>query len=388
MARKRANGEGSILKRKDGRYMARVTVNGQRLAFYSRSREEAAAWLAEQLAAKNRGLLVAPGKMTFGQWLETWLQEYSQPRVRPTTWEDYRIIVEKHLKPSLGEILLKDLRPEHLQKLYNEKLASGLSPRRVRLIHIVAHSALKQAVKSRLLAVNPAEATSLPQNSKKEIRVLTPEEQERLMAVLGQDDLGTAILLDLWAGLRRGELLGLKWEDVDFKAGTLHIRRSLVRAPSPKQEGRKTQLCFLQPKTEKSKRVIPIPPTVLSALKAHKRRQAERRLQAGELWEDNDLVFCGPTGRPLDPSYFTYCFHELLKKAGIPRINFHALRHTFATRLLELGESPKLLQEMLGHSQISTTFDVYAHVLPELKQAAAQKMEELLQKMKKRPNQS
>lgn len=374
MARKRANGEGSILKRKDGRFMARVTVNGERLTFYSRSRQEAAAWLAEQLAAKNHGLLVAPSKVTFGQWLDTWLQEYARPRVRPTTWEDYRIIVEKHLKPALGEILLKDLRPEHLQKVHNEKAASGLSPRRVRLIHVVTHSALKQAVKSRLLAVNPAEATSLPRQPKREIHVLSLEDEKKLLAALEGERLGVFFLVALATGLRRGELLGLKWEDVDLKNGVIKVRRSLTRVKTA--EG-KTELVFQEPKTESSRRMVPLPSPVVSALKAHRRKQAEEKLLLGQDYQDNGFVFCHEDGRPLDPAWVTRNFHRLLKKAGVNDTNFHALRHTYATRLLELNEHPKVVQELLGHSSIEMTLDTYSHVMPEIKQAAVQKLDAL-----------
>ncbi|HHV58261.1 MAG TPA: site-specific integrase [Firmicutes bacterium] len=361
--------------------MARVTVDGKRLTFYAKKREDAAAWLNQTLADKQRGLLVAPTKETFGHWLDVWLTEYAKPHIRPTTYADYESLIRVHLKPALENILLKDLRPEHLQKLYNDKTATGLSPRRVRLIHTVAHAALKQAVRNQLVARNVAEATTLPRQPKREIHVLSQEEQEKFLAVLDQDRLGVAFLVDLWTGLRRGELLGLKWQDIDLKKGVLRVKRSLVRVPIKKGE---TELRFQEPKTESGRRSIPLPPSIVSALKAHRKEQAKEKLIMGQEYQDNALVFCRSDGRPLDPSYFTYRFHQLLKKAGVNDTNFHALRHTFATRMLELGESAKVAQEILGHSNISMTLDTYSHVLPELKDAAAQKLEELYLSMQEK----
>jgi integrase len=381
--RARANGEGTITQRRDGRWMAQMTYlnkagQRKRLTFYAATRKEAAARLAEAIAEREKGQLPEPDRTTFGQWLDTWLTEYAKPHIRATTYADYESIIRVHVKPELGDIQLRRLRPEHLQRLYNQKTAVGLSPRRVRLIHVVIHAALKQALKNQLIPRNPAEATTLPRQPKREIRVLTPEEEQRFLAALEKERLGALFLLALWTGLRRGELLGLKWQDVDIKAGVLNVRRSLVRVQLEKGE---TELRFQEPKTAAGRRTVPLPPGIVAALKVHKARQAQERLQAGPCWQNGGLVFCHKDGRPIDPSWVTKNFHRLLKAAKVKDTNFHALRHTFATRLLELGENPKVTQKMLGHSSIEMTLDTYSHVLPSLERQAAEKLEGLLASM-------
>ncbi|GEA15567.1 site-specific integrase [Moorella sp. E308F] len=392
MARKRGNNEGTISKRKDGRWCAAITVGRteegkqKRIFFYGKTRQEVADKLAKALNDIKQGTFVEPDKLTVGEWLDTWLNEYVKPHVRPTTWGGYEYIVRQHLKPALGKIRLKDLRPDHLQKLYNEKLAGGrvdgqgqLSNRTVRLMHVVIHAALKQAMKNQLVIRNVADATKPPSLKKKEIRVLSPEEQARFISILKDDRLGAAFLLDLATGLRRGELLGLRWRDVNLEEGTITINQSLVEVRTGNAEGKKTMLMFQEPKTKQSKRTIPIPKSILTELKAHKIRQDHEKSQAGPKYQDNDLVFATAEGKPINPRNFNRSFYRLVKKAGLPPINPHALRHTFATRLLEADEHPKVVQDLLGHSQISLTLDTYSHASMDLKRRAAEKLDKILE---------
>jgi len=246
----------------------------------------------------------------------------------------------------------------------------GLSSRTVRYTHAVIYSALKQALKEQLIARNVAEAVVLPAQQKKEIRPLTTEEVHRLLSAAKDDRLYPAFLLELGSGLRRGELLGLRWQDVDLKAGVITVRQSLIRT--------RAGLVFQEPKTERSKRNLPLPPAVVRELKAHRARQAEEKLLLGPDYEDRGLVFCLENGKPLDPRNFTRHFELLLKKAGLPHVRFHDLRHTHATQLLGLGVHAKIVQERLGHTTISTTLDTYSHAVPGLQEEAARKLDALL----------
>ncbi|MGB9886774.1 MAG: tyrosine-type recombinase/integrase [Moorellales bacterium] len=359
----------------------------QRLIKYFRGKKEEAEAYKEQLLAELRQqTYVRPSRVTVGEWLETWLNEYKKPpKTRPTTWQNYEYLIRVHIKPAIGHLQLQDLQPHHLQRLYNRLHsagradgAGGLSARTVQMVHTVMHGALRQAAKNGLVARNVAEATSLPKRQKKEPRILTPEEQARFFEVIQQDRLGAAFLLDLGTGMRRGELLGLKWEDVNLKEGVIRVRRELVEAKDP--ETGKRALIFQEPKSEKGRRSIPLPEWAVAALKAHRKRQLEEKLALGEAYQDHGLVFCTEKGTPIRPRNLNRTFTRLKKRAGVDGVTPHGLRHTYATRLLELGEHPKVVQELLGHSQISLTLDTYSHVLPELKRQAAAKLNDLFPK--------
>jgi len=259
---------------------------------------------------------------------------------------------------------LQDLRTEHLQKLYNDKIKAGYSAQTVHHIHKVIHSALDKAVETRKIAHNVSDAVTLPQIKRREIQTLTQEEQEKFLAVLGEHRLGPAFLTLLGTGMRRGELLALQWQDVDLKKGLIHIRRGVTYT--------KGQFVFQEPKTEKSRRIVPLPEVVLEALLQH-----QYKMIAEGNFGPNKPVFCTQNGNYIIPRNFNRTFYSLCKKAGINK-NLHALRHTFATRLLEQGENLKVVQEILGHAKISTTADIYSHVTQEIKKRAAMKIDEIL----------
>lgn len=381
MPRKRTNGEGTVYQRKDGTWCGQLVITWEgdkpkRVTYYGKTKKEVLDKLTRAMAELQQGTFVEPTRLTFGEWLQVWLEEYKKPAVRPSTWASYEQTIRNHLEPALGHVPLQQLRPELLQRLYNQKLAEGLSNRTVHLIHTVAHAALKQAVKNGLVGRNVAEATSPPGVGKGEIRVLSLEEQHRFLEVAKENRLYPAFLLALASGLRLGELLGLRWQDVDWQRGGISINQALQRVRGRK--GQKTYLAFLPPKTKAGRRFIPLPEEALKALKRWKATQAEEKLAAGPLWEEHGLVFTTEHGRPIDPRNFTRKFYNLVKKAGTEHFNFHALRHTFATRLLELGEHPKVVQELLGDSQITVVLDTYSHVLPHIKEQAAARLNEIL----------
>lgn len=370
MPRRRGNGEGTIYQRKNGTWAGLLTIgrdeNGKlkRLSFSGRTRKEVAEKLAKAKAELQQGTFVEPNKLTLGDWLDVWLKEYKKPTLRPEVFDTYEMIIRVHLKPALGSVLVQALRPEMVQRLYNEKAASGLSPATVRKIHQVLHGALKQAVRNQLVTRNVSEATTLPKAGQtREVRALTLEEQEKFLKALEGNRLEVAFKVLLGTGLRRGELLGLTWRDVNLTNGTITVRQSLIRA--------KGKLVIQDPKTKTSKRTIPLPDDLVAELKAHRARQAQEKLFAGPAYEDNNLVFANELGQPLDPRSFNRWFYELRDKAGLPKdVNLHALRHTYATRLLERGVSLKVIQQLLGHSKFDVTADIYSHVAPELQREA------------------
>lgn len=386
MAKKRGNGEGSITKRKDGRWMGAATVGfdvdkgkPQRKYYYGKTRAEVMEKMNEALAKTKNGTYTEPSKILMAEWLDTWLNEYMEPSLRPTTWESYKTQIEKHIKPALGHIRLSQLQTSHLQKLYNDKIKGGradgkpggLSPRSVKYIHTVIHSALNQAKLEYMITINPADAVKLPKQNKKEMATLETEGIKTLLREAMNSKHYITYLLALATGLRRGELLGLRWKDTDLARGTVTVNQGLVRV---KGKG----LIFQEPKTGLSNRTINIPQNVANELKAHKKRQAEEKLFMGSAYKDNGLVFAREDGEPIDPRGLTRHFERLLNRAGLPKICFHDLRHTFATMSLQEGVAVRTIQETLGHHDAGFTMSAYAHVTDKMKQEATDKIGNLL----------
>jgi integrase len=272
------------------------------------------------------------------------------------------------MKPDLGHRKLKNLAPDHVQYFYQAKLDAGLAPGTVRLMHGILHKALEQAVKWGLVPRNVCKATTPPRPNPEEIRPLDAEQAKRILEASCGNRLEALYVLAVTAGLRIGELLGLKWEDLD--AETLRVRRTRSQA--------KSGPIFTLPKNGKG-RSIRLTRRGVEVLKAHKAAQNAERLKIGDLWEDNGLVFCTTAGKPLDfRNVATASFKPLLKKAGLPNIRFHDLRHTCATLLLSRGHHPKLVQELLGHASVAMTLDRYSHVLPGMGDQTAAAMEDAL----------
>lgn len=388
MAKKRGHGEGTIYRRKDGRWIAQITVDydpktgkTRRVTLYGKTRQQVQAKLDELRRQLQEGLFVEPNKITLGQWLDRWMRVYQKPKVAPTTYEMRQRLIQRHILPALGDVPLVKLRPSDLQELYTAKLDAGLSSQTVRHIHNILNPALKQAMREGLIARNVAQAVSPPKLVRtQEMRPLTREEVRQFLTAIRGDRLFAAFFLEMATGLRRGELLGLKWEDLDLTKGTLQVRRSLVRI---RQDDGRSKLVFREPKTAKSRRLIPLPEEAVKVLKEHRRRQAEERLRLGSLYQDHGLVFCTEDGRPIGPRNFIRRCTALLRKAGVEHTRFHNLRHTFATLLLEMDEHPKVVQEILGHSRITQTLDTYSHILPGLKERAAAKMNDILKTIPK-----
>lgn len=375
----RGQNEGNIRQRKDGKWEARYTIEGRQKSVYGKTRPEVSAKLNKILNDINVGTYIEPSKITIESWMDTWFETYKKPNVKPKTLEGYHGIIKNHIKPNIGKCTLKDLRPEQVQRMYNE-IASKLSPRMAELTHITLRAALEQAVINDLIIKNVADKTKLPAREYKERRVLTLEEQKKFMEALKGNRIEAAFILDLFTGLRVGELAALKWKNIDLENKSLTVTHTLYRVTNLEKEAKtKTRLEFGPTKSLKGKREIPLLDEVVAILKTHKARQSAERLLAGELYhqekeEGNRLVFSSYFGTPLEPRKITDEFYKVVEKAGIPKANMHSLRHTFATRGLENGIELKVMQELLGHSTIALTGDIYSHVLPNKKREAMGKL--------------
>jgi integrase len=366
--------------------------------------------LALLIADLEREAYVDIDKITVASWMDQWLEEYKKPALRPRTYELYEYYSDHFIKPDVGQVPLQKLRPEQLQKLYNSHLDK--SSRVVHQIHQLLNGALKQAVKNRLINHNPADATTRPPLKYKEARFMTKEEQDKLLAALADHPRGAAFATMLGTGLRRGELLGLHWEDIDsaidayiqqteaekelwqleqkakktkkkdeilarMKAlhgqimklkeeRTIFVKRGIV---STKERG----VIAEEPKTKKSRRTVPLPKMVAEFLLWHR-----DKARSDGTYRKDGPVFPSKKGTYIWPRNFSRSFEELRAKLDLKDITPHGLRHTFASRLLELREDMKVIQELLGHSKMSTTADIYAHVVEKMKRQAVSKLDDVM----------
>jgi integrase len=340
------------------------------------TRRDADRELARILRELDTGTYTEPSKMTVGGYLERWLGTYAAPNVAPKTLERYAEIIHAHLIPAFGHVSLQGLQPLHIQEYYSEALRSGrrdgkggLSARTVLHHHRVLRESLRQAVKWQLAVRNVADAVEPPRPTRKEMHVLSNEQTARLIHETTSTRFRIPVLLAVTTGMRRGEILALRWQDVDFANQTLAVRQSL--------EQTKSGLDFKQPKTSKSRRTISMPTLLSAALRRHRADQAKIRLLLGPSFNERGLVCTKADGKPIVPSELTRAFSRLVKTVCAPNksIRFHDLRHGHATQLLREGVHPKVVSERLGHSTISITMDVYSHVLPGMQEEAARKLD-------------
>ena len=318
-----------------------------------------------------------------GQFLEHWLEHSAKPTVRPKTYRSYSQLARQHVIPGLGRHALVKLSPEHVQAFLNQQLKAGrvvakgekpqgLSPRSVQYLRAVLRRALNQAVKWGFVARNAATLVDPPRAKRHDVRTLTPDQARTLLTVSTNHRLEALVSVALSCGMRQGEILALLWADVTLDEGQIRVRHTLERSQGYWQ--------LVETKSDESRRTIRLPIQLVDILKAHRRRQLEQRLAAGSHWTEHDFVFTTRTGHPYDGCNLTRDFKRMLKKADLPCMSFHALRHSCATLLLVQGVSPRVIMDLLGHSDIRLTLDTYSHVLPSLQDEAAAKMGALLWK--------
>lgn len=379
MAKRRANGEGNLRKRKDGRWEGRYTAGRDPdtgKAIYKnvlgKTQAEAKAKL-KQAIEEAKGLDAAKiGRYTVGQWMEVWFEHYAKVKVRPSSHQTYRGYIDNHIKPNIGKIPLEKLTALDLQKLYKKllttgrvdriesrKQSKGLSAKTVRNIHQIISSAMNLAREQKLIASNPAEGCALPRLEHREMQTLPAEQLQSFLREARDSGVFELYYLELATGLRRGELLGLKWEDIDLERGDLRVKRQIARINGEVVEA--------PLKTKNAYRTLPLAEDTIGVLEA-------QRKKAG----DSPWVFPSPTGGPISPDSVLHRLHRVLKRAGLPRIRFHDLRHTFATLALQNGVDVKTVSGMLGHFSAGFTLDTYAHVTSASQRQAAKTMGNIL----------
>ena len=379
MAKKRANGEGSIRKRKDGRWEGRYTAGrdsetGKPIYknVLGRTQSEVKEKLKTAIKATQSPDFSKTGQYTLGQWMDVWYENYAKVKVRPSSHQTYKGYIENHIKPNIGDILLEKLTTLDLQRLYKTLLATGrvdrleskgqpkgLSPKTVRNIHQILSSALKLAQEQRIILTNPAEGCALPKVEHREMKTLPVEQLQSFLREAKDSGVFALYYLELATGLRRGELLGLKWEDIDLEHGDLRVRRQIARING--------QVVEAPLKTKNAYRTLPLAEDTISILKEQKKRVGS-----------SPWVFPSATGGPISPDSVLHMLHRVLKRAGLPQVRFHDLRHTFATLALQNGVDIKTVSGMLGHFSAGFTLDTYAHVTTSAQKAAANTMGKLL----------
>ena len=375
MAKRRKKGEGSVRQRKDGRWEGRVVIGYDEkglpgtknvLAKTKRECQEKLKQLRETVTG-SKTEKVRP-EMSFGEWLDFWYQNYVKPQIRPTTQANYEAKIYQHIIPELGKIPLNQLAQKDLQQFYarmktggrlirTEQFGKGLSDSMVRGLHAACRSALEKAVQEELIRTNPAVGCKLPPKRGREMQVLSPEELQRFLIQAQAEGYYELFLLDLCTGLRRGELLALQWDDLDFKTGTLTVNKQVYEV--------KGQLQVSVPKTRASIRRLVLPPGVVEVLRAYRETVDSRWMFPSPVKED----------MPMTPGAVRRRLQIILERAGCKRIRFHDLRHTFATLSLESGMDVKTLSAMLGHVSAATTLDIYTHVTGDMQSEAAAKID-------------
>ncbi len=377
MAKRRKSGEGLIRQRKDGRWEGRVVVgyDEKNLPITKNVTAKTKHECVEKLDALKESLGKSTDKicadMPFGEWMEFWYQTYSKPGLRPSTQEGYENHIYKHIIPALGRIPLNKLTQNDLELFYaqlkkcgrisrTDIYGEGLSDRTVRACHGCCYTALARAVEDKLIRTNPAEGCKLPPKKGREMEILTPEEMQRLLIQAKEEGFYEMFLLDLATGMRRGELLALQWDDVNFTTGEVKISRQVQSV--------KGKLLISQPKTKSSVRSIILPPALLEVLREYRKNANSRWLFPSPVKKDT----------PRDPTSCRKRLSKILEHAGCKHVRFHDLRHTFATHAIQYGMDVKTLAATIGHASVETTLNIYSHITDEMQKNAAQKIDQTI----------
>ena len=365
--RHRGHNEGSYYRLPNGRWRAQVTVGGRRLSANRDTRQAAVDWIRETLGQVAKGLTFQGARTTFGEFTDYYLESTRGVR-KPKTWKYYRWSADKYILPTLGEIRLKDLRPEHIQALYNDLQAQGKTAWTVEKAHVIIHQVLQHAKDLGLIPFNPTEKVFVPRTPDEEMKILDESQVSRLLLAVKDTRYEAIVYIAVTTGMRIGELLGLKWDDVDWIAKTIKVERQLDRGTRE----------FDTPKTRHGRRVVALGDRSIDVLRAHRERQDLERAAMGDRWQECGLIFPSSIGRPKIYHVLHRDFQLILKRAGLPPVRFHDLRHTAASLMLNHGVPVLIVSRRLGHSRPSITLDVYGHLIPGFQEEAADLMDDLV----------
>lgn len=380
---KRSNGEGTIFKRNDGRWCAAYYDDEpvpKRHFVYGKTQKEVKQKLEEK-KNNSKSTNRAEKNFTLQEWVQFYLETYKKNEVKETTYGAYQELYRKHIKNSdIGKTKLGRLTTNQLQRFYNEKTAIGYSSKTVRHMFVIINSALEKALQLKYIRENVNRPVVLPKKEAYNAKILSKEEVKKILVEAKEDELYPIIVLTLFTGLRKGEMMALKWNNINFDKQELSVEGSLGRVI--KEIDSNGRVCheykILEPKTEKSKRIIPLSEIAVEALKIQKQAQDVIKKKNSAVYEDRGLVFARADGNFLNQRQFMNEYHEFLRRYGITEVRFHDLRHTFASLLLETGQSMKMVQEILGHSTITTSMDLYAHVTQTAKDRAIESLNNMI----------
>lgn len=380
-----------ISLRKDGRYQARYTFNGKRCTLYGKDLKEVQKKLRDVKYEMDHGIYAKPDKVTVDSWFKVWKEEYASNNMRENTLAHVDSMYKYHIKPEIGHMKMQEVRTEHIQMLLNKMKKESYSTDFMKRVRNVVSQMFKQAYKNDMIYRNPVDNAVTPTGKeKKEHRVLTEQEQKKFLEYAKGNEYELVFVLGLSTGMRIGEIQALQWKDVDFKNLLISIDGTLIKVDGKEYIKGPT-------KTKSSRRSVPLLPDVAKRLKEHRKEQLKYRMILGPEWQQvkgvEDLLFCTPIGRPLSRSVIYNAIDRIIEQINhdermkareegrepviFGHFSSHTMRHTFATRALENGIPPKVVQELLGHSTIKTTMDIYTHVLPKTKNDEIQKIASL-----------
>jgi integrase len=372
---RRANGEGTIFRRTDGRWCAQlyvVTTTGRRkrVIVYGKTRPEVREKMTALQRDMDRGVRVPDEKWTVGGYLDHWLQHIVKPDKAPKTHQGYELVVRLHIVPVVGRKRIRDLGVADVRDLIARLEEKGMTPRGVQQVHAVLRNALQSAMRDEVVVRNVAKLVQVKTPRYDVGRGLSVEQARTLLVEARSDRLSALYVLAVYLGLRRGELLGLRWRDIDLEDGTLQVRHTLQRVDGDLQ--------FLPPKTRSSQRTVPLPAPCLDALRTHRVEQGKERLAAGPRWVDEDMVFSTRIGTPIEPDNLRRSWYRVRTVLGDPPPRLHDLRHTCVSLLLAEGAPPHVVQQIVGHSAIDVTMTIYAHASLDEKRKVLSRLGEAL----------
>ena len=370
MASKRGNNEGSIFKRMDGRWCAQVSLNGRRITKYGKTQKECRDWVNQTLDKIDHGLTFDGAQVSLQQYMESWLSGKTLAR-RPSTVRNYRRYMNLYILPALGRMRLQAITPSHIRQLYLRMQSEGKGARTIQLVHVTLHCAFAQAVKEGLIGHNPLEAVERPKVETKRYDIFTEKQARTFITAAKGHPYEALFFLALTTGMRKGEILGLMWTDVDWEKSILRIERQLQ--PVSYEGG-----ALVPTKTKSGRRHIMVGKGALTLLKAHRERQEMQKAVAGNRWQEHGMIFTTSIGTYIDQTKVSREFKGILKNAGLPDIRFHDLRHTSISLLLDIGTPVNTVQSRAGHSKASVTTDIYGHAMAHSQDLAAERIEEIV----------